>query len=579
MEPQLACSGTLPMSYLIATMSLTAVDAIVFFGFMLFVVIVSLWAARGNRTSEDYFLAGRKLTWPLIGISLIASNISSEHFVGMTGGAYGEQGLAIAAWEWIAAIALVLVGWFLLPRFLSAGIYTIPQYLEFRYNPATRSIMATYMLIIYVIGLFAMTLYGGAVAVDALFDLSNSFADWFSLIPPDEVTARAAEGITVPRMDQASWWATVAGIWLIGIIAGAYTAWGGLPAVIWTDFIQGITLLIGGTLVLWFAVTNLGEGSFFDGWSAFTSHSHEKLHLIKDRDHEALPWTALLAGIWIPIIFYWGLNQFITQRALAAKSVAEGQRGVMLAAALKLYLPLIVVIPGIIAWQMYADERPDLGDKAYPVMIAEILPAWLRGILLAALAGAVMSTFNSGLNAASTIYTIDVHKRWFRTDINSRGEVRVGRIATIFLVIFGCLWAPVISEFDGIFQYIQEVNLYVSAPILAVFVVGMIDPRMPPISAICGLILGPIIYGICREGDVFVPQEWMSSFNAWSFLHHGLITFISVAVIMWALRLASPLSERRTMPRSHLDTRTPVDVWICGSLVILITAGLYIWLA
>ena len=135
---------------------------------------MSLWAARGNRTSEDYFLAGRKLTWPLIGISLIASNISSEHFVGMTGGAYGEQGLAIAAWEWIAAIALVLVGWFLLPRFLSAGIYTIPQYLEFRYNPATRSIMATYMLIIYVIGLFAMTLYGGAVAIDALFDLPAS---------------------------------------------------------------------------------------------------------------------------------------------------------------------------------------------------------------------------------------------------------------------------------------------------------------------------------------------------------------------------------------------------------------------
>ncbi|MCH2132225.1 MAG: sodium/solute symporter [Phycisphaerales bacterium] len=565
------------MTPLLAAMPLSVWDAVVFFGFLAFVVVVSLWASRNNRTSEDYFLAGRKLTWPLIGISLIASNISSEHFVGMTGAAFGEQGLAVAAWEWIAAIALVLVGWFMLPRFLSAGIYTIPQYLEFRYNPATRSIMATYMLIIYVIGLFAMTLYGGAVAIDALFDLSTSFADWFGLMPASEVLAREANGETIALMDQASWWATVAGIWLIGIIAGAYTAWGGLPAVIWTDFIQGITLLVGGTLVLWFAVTELGEGSFFEGWSAFTEHSHEKLHLIKDRDHEALPWTALLAGIWIPIIFYWGLNQFITQRALAAKSVAEGQRGVILAAALKLYLPLIVVIPGIIAWQMYADDKPEMGDKAYPFMIAEILPWWLRGILLAALAGAVMSTFNSGLNAASTIYTIDVHKRWFQPGISSRGELRVGRIATVFLVIFGCLWAPVISQFGGIFQYIQEVNLYVSAPILAVFVVGMIDPKMPPLSAVCGLIIGPVIYGICREGDVLVPA--MSAFNEWSFLHHGLIVFLSVAAIMWIIRLAAPLPKRRAMPRSELDTRTPMDVWVCGVLVIVITAGLYVWLA
>ena len=565
------------MTPLLAAMPLSVWDAVVFFGFLAFVVVVSLWASRNNRTSEDYFLAGRKLTWPLIGISLIASNISSEHFVGMTGAAFGEQGLAVAAWEWIAAIALVLVGWFMLPRFLSAGIYTIPQYLEFRYNPATRSIMATYMLIIYVIGLFAMTLYGGAVAIDALFDLSTSFADWFGLMPASEVLAREANGETIALMDQASWWATVAGIWLIGIIAGAYTAWGGLPAVIWTDFIQGITLLVGGTLVLWFAVTELGEGSFFEGWSAFTEHSHEKLHLIKDRDHEALPWTALLAGIWIPIIFYWGLNQFITQRALAAKSVAEGQRGVILAAALKLYLPLIVVIPGIIAWQMYADDNPEMGDKAYPFMIAEILPWWLRGILLAALAGAVMSTFNSGLNAASTIYTIDVHKRWFQPGISSRGELRVGRIATVFLVIFGCLWAPVNSQFRGIFQYIQEVNLYVSAPILAVFVVGMIDPKMPPLSAVCGLIIGPVIYGICREGDVLVPA--MSAFNEWSFLHHGLIVFLSVAAIMWIIRLAAPLPKRRAMPRSELDTRTPMDVWVCGVLVIVITAGLYVWLA
>ena len=149
----------------------------------------------------------------------------------------------------------------------------------------------------------------------------------------------------------------------------------------------------------------------------------------------------------------------------------------------------------------------------------------------------------------------------------------------MFLVIFGCLWAPVISQFEGIFQYIQEVNLYVSAPILAVFVVGMIDPRMPPISAVCGLIFGPVIYGLCREGDALVSQEWMTEFNGWSFLHHGLIVFVSVAVIMWILRLAAPLPERRAMPRSRLDTRTPKDVWVCGSLVILITVGLYLWLA
>ncbi|WP_272481688.1 SLC5 family protein [Rhodothermus marinus] len=287
-------------------MTFGIVDLIAFVGFIAFVIGFSLYASRKEETGEDYFLAGRGLTWWLIGFSLIASNISTEHFVGMAGRGF-ELGLAIASYEWMAAVTLVIVAFFFLPKFLRAGIYTMPEYLEYRYNTTARTIMATFMMLAYVFVALATVLYSGALALEAIFGLD-----------------------------------TVLGIWLIGLLAGFYTVYGGLKAVVWTDLLQGAALLLGGLLVTVLGFQALG------GVDVFFAQAGDKLHTVLPWDHPEMPWVAVfIGGLWIPNLFYWGLNQFITQRTLGARSLEEGQKGIMLAALLKLLIPFIIVFPGI----------------------------------------------------------------------------------------------------------------------------------------------------------------------------------------------------------------------------------------
>ena len=339
-------------------MGLTFVDAIAFVAFLATVIGISLYASREEDTSEDYFLAGRSLTWWLIGFSLIASNISTEHFIGMAGSGFGAAGLAIASYEWIAALSLVIVAFWLLPLFLRLGIFTMPEFLEHRYGNPARTIMAVYLMAAYVGVAIAGVLYSGALGLQTIFGLD--------LLP---------------------------GIWLIGILAGAYTVYGGLKAVVWSDLLQGSALLIGGIVVTVIGLSEVG------GLRSFLDTNADKLHMVLPADDPELPWTIFLLGIWIPNMFYWGFNQFITQRTLGARSLAAGQRGVIFAAGLKLIIPFIVVFPGIIAFQLYGSALAD-GDQAYPMLIRDLLPAGVRGLFFAALFGAVMSSLDSMLNSA-----------------------------------------------------------------------------------------------------------------------------------------------------------------------------------
>jgi len=301
-------------------MELSLVDLVVFLGFMGAVIAVSMYAGRKEQTSEDYFLAGRKLTWPLIGFSLIASNISTEHFVGMAGSAFGRVGLAIASYEWMAAVTLVLVGWFLLPRFLKAGIYTMPEFLEYRYSAGTRTIMAWYLMVAYIVVLLAVVLYSGALAFNAIFDIPAMFEKKFGM-----------------GTERAELWANIIGIWSIGIITATYTIYGGLKAVVWSDLLQGGALLLGGAIVTFLGLRLIGDGSCISGWQNFAANNSHKLHIILPWNDPDVPWVAVfIGGLWIPNIFYWGCNQFITQRTLGAKNLAEGQKGIILAAAIKL---------------------------------------------------------------------------------------------------------------------------------------------------------------------------------------------------------------------------------------------------
>ncbi|MBN1541537.1 solute:sodium symporter family transporter, partial [candidate division KSB1 bacterium] len=443
-------------------MELSWIDLLVFIAFMLTVVGVSLYAGRRERTSEDYFLAGRKLTWYLIGFSLIASNISTEHFVGMAGSAFSRIGLAIASFEWTAAVTLVFVAWFLLPRFLKAGIYTMPQFLEYRYDAQTRTIMSIFVMVAYIFALLATVLYSGAIALNAVFDLSGLLQ----------------RNLGLP-LEQAEQWANLAGVWGIGILAGVYTIYGGLKAVVWSDLLQGGALLIGGTIVTVLGFLLLGDGNFLAGLSSFQVANADKLHAVLPWNDPDVPSLAVFAGgMWIGHLHYWGCNQFITQRTLAAKSLAEGQKGIMLAAGLKLFLPFIVVIPGIMAYQLFGDVI-STPDKAYPYMISQILPAHFRGIMFAALTGAVMSTFNSGLNSASTIFTIDIYQPFIRPHASQKALVRMGRWVTTGFVVIACAWAPIISRFQGVYMYIQELWGFIAPGILAAFLFGLILRKAP----------------------------------------------------------------------------------------------------
>lgn len=507
-----------------AAIQLSVIDVAAFGLFIAFVVGVSLYASRKEESGEDYFLAGRRLSWWLIGFSLIASNISTEHFVGQAGRGF-EIGLAIASYEWMAAVTLVIVAFFFLPHFLRSGIYTMPEYLEYRFDVVTRTVMATFMMVAYVLVALATVLYSGALALEAVFGVD-----------------------------------TLVGIWAIGILAGLYTVYGGLKAVVWSDLIQGIALILGGVLVTVLGFRAVG------GVDAFFELGADKLHTVLPWNHPEMPWVAVfIGGLWIPNLFYWGLNQFITQRTLGARSLKDGQRGVVLAAALKLIIPFIIVFPGIMAAELYGDTLTN-PDQAYPVMIRDILPAGLTGIMFAALFGAVMSSLDSMLNSAATIFTIDLYQRHIRKgEANPARLVRVGRIATAVLVVVGCLWAPVVAQAGSVYQYIQMFWGFISPGIVAAFFFGIFWKKTPAVAAWGGMLLGIPVYGLLLWQ---LPQV--------AFLHHMMITFLVIAAFMTAVTLARPLASPVIMP----DAKA-IDMTGCrwakagGVVVVLATVALY----
>ncbi len=507
-------------------MNLNLFDVSIFLAFIITVVGFSMYKSRREENSEDYFLAGRGLKWYLIGFSIVAANISTEQFVGMSGQGAGNVGLAVSGYQLLGAVTIVFVALFFLPRFLRSGIYTMPEYLEYRYNSFARGLMAFYTMVIYVGVTITAVLYSGGLTLHTIFDMNM-----------------------------------VNAVWLIGIIAALYTAWGGLKAVAYADLFQGSGLLIGGllTLVLGFIAVG-GPASFFEA-------NADRLHMVLPADHPEIPWTALLIGLWIPNFYYCGLNQFIVQRTLAAKSLRQGQLGIIFAAALWLLVPFAIVIPGIMAVQLYGSDLAT-PDKAYPMLIRNLVPAGLRGFIFAALSGAVISSLASMLNSASTIFTMDLYKRYWKTDAKQKSLVNIGRVMTIFFVIIGCFIAPQLAnpKFKGIFHYIQEFQGYISPGILAAFVFGFIVKKTPASAGVTALLLTVPVYGFL---------QWQYSDIA--FLNRMAITFAIVIFSMTVITIVNPLQKSKEMPvQENFDMRpAPSVVWL-GSAVIAAVIIFYI---
>lgn len=509
-------------------MSLNWLDISIFLGFFLFVVGFSMYKSRHERTGEDYFLASRGLSWWLIGFSLIAANISTEQFIGMNGSAAGNVGMAIASYDWMAAVALVFVALFILPHFLKCGIFTIPEFLEYRYNATARGIMAFYTMIIYVGVTISAVLYSGGLTIHTIFDMNLTKA-----------------------------------VWLIGITAALYTTWGGLKAVAWADLFQGSALIIGGLCVTAFGLAAVGDlGTFF-------AANEDKMHMFLPADHPELPWTALVIGLWIPNFYYWGLNQYIAQRSLAARSLKDGQLGVLLAACMQVILPLIIVLPGIVAVYLYKDQLAATSDAAFPLLIRNLIPAGLRGFIFAAICGAVISSLASMLNSASTIFTMDLYKRHFKKDASQKSIITMGRIATNVFVIIGCLIAPSLGDprFRGIFHYIQDFQGYISPGILGAFVFGLFVKRAPASAGITALILNIPVYGVLH----------LDMFDHVAFLNKMAITFGTIIAAMTVITALKPLKNPVELPSGGQKGNqfSPIVVGL-GSGIIAVTIALYI---
>lgn len=506
-------------------MNLTVFDWVVFGGFFAIVVGVSLFKSRREAGSEDYFLAGRGLSWWLIGISIVAANISTEQFVGMAGQGAGGTGLAVSNWQLVGAAGIVVIAFTLLPRFLRAGIYTMPEYLEYRYNPAARAIMALFTVIIYVAVLLTAVLYSGGLTLQTL------------------------SGLPLAK-----------GVWLIGLLAAAYTVWGGLKAVAWADLFQGLSLLVGGIAIFFLGLEACG------GWDEFTAVNGDKLHMVLPAGHADLPWTGVASGMWIVILYYCGLNQFIVQRNLAAKSLRDGQLGVIFAGALWLLVPFAIVMPGIMSWQLYGSQMAK-PDEAFPMLIRNLIPQGFRGFIFAAIAGAVISSLASMLNSAATIFTMDIYQRMIDRKASQKMLVMLGRGMTLLFMVIGCFLAPMLDDpkFGGVFQYIQQFQGYIWPGVVAAFLFGMLVQNAPGSAGVAALISGPILYGLFQK---FAPEL--------HFLIQVAVTFQLVILIMALMTFWKPLETPKQLPvRQDVDVQTKPEVKVIGGIVLVLIVVFY----
>ncbi|HDQ45104.1 MAG TPA: sodium:proton symporter [bacterium] len=667
-------------------MQFNVFDIVIFFMFIFSVVTVGILKSRKEKTGEDYFLAGRGLTWWLIGFSLIAANISTEQFVGMSGNAASHVGLAIASYEWMAAITLVIVAFGFLPYFLRAGIFTMPEFLEYRYNGTARTIMAAATIFIYMLLLGSVT-YSGALTIRTLAGQMGY-----------NVTLASASLV-------------------IGVVAMLYVAAGGLKACAWADLIQGSALILGGAVIMIFAFVKLGGASEAahivnvdtgavaikelapdtGAFERFWDLNRVRMNMFLPKTDHILPWTALLLGLWIPNFYYWGLNQYITQRTLGSASLRQGQKGIVFAAFLKLIIPFVIVVPGIIAFNLFAGnmQREAIYDNAkvmtrylksnpetqlvdvkfapseeavadwepgrfmiavyendqalklvrtrnpyvLPLLKSEydaqgatpyalfktedkawesVFPALARevdaynarttdaalaagrataiekfiaykydtamaqllgnvlpqgvgvvGFVIAALLGAVVSSLAAMLNASSTIFTMDIYKKYLSPGASQKGLVLIGRICVVIFAFVAVMLAPRLGDpkiSNSIFTIIQEGQGFISPGILAVFAFGLIVRKAPPMAGVVGLLTNIVVYGVLK---LAVPQV--------QFLNRMAFCFALCIGVMGLITALKPLPKPvEFKQKGTLNLESSKGARIAGFVVVALTLILYL---
>lgn len=491
--------------------------------FTLLVAIISYKATKEENLSQTtgYFLAGRSLPWFVIAGSLFLTNISAEQLTGLNGNAFAN-GANVMAWETVAAITMIVLAVVFLPRFLKGGVATVPQFLELRYGKRMRSVASFIFIYAIVIGFLPFVLYAGAITLGKLFNVAD-------ILGVSETVAT---------------WVMVISL---GIIGGIYAVFGGLKAVAVSDTVNGVGLLFGGFLVPILALYQLGDSSITDGFNILITEAPERMAAAGITEDASVPWHTLFSGILLINLFYWCTNQAIVQRSLGAKNLAEGQKGVLAAAAMKVFGVAMLVLPGIIAWHMHQrgmisvplnDAGVAMKDMAYPTLVREVMPSWLTGFFGAVLFGAVMSSFNSGVNSLSTLVSLDIYKEIINPEADDVKVVRMGKIfGSITIAVCVCI-APWIAQSDGLYTLMRTIMAVINVPILTVILVGVISKRTPALAAFIALPVGMLSFFIAKfvlKGDLgFVQVHW---------LHLVGLNFLWMVAIMMMVRYFKPMEK------------------------------------
>lgn len=517
-------------------MNISVIDLIVFFAYCLLILFVGLFVSRKSKGEQQdasgYFLAGRGLAWWAIGASIIASNISAEQFVGMSGSGYAI-GLAMATYEWIAALGLLIVAKYFIPIFLEKKIFTMPQFLEERFDRRVKTVMAFFWLAVFVFINLTSILYLGALTIEKIMG--------------------------VPM---------IAGVLGLAAFAGIYSIYGGLKAVALTDVIQVVFLIGGGLMTTYIALDILGEGKgVISGFTNLYTQTEDKFHLILDKSHPGymdLPGiSVIIGGLWVANLYYWGCNQYIIQRALAAKSVSEAQSGMLFAGFIKLLIPLLVVIPGIAA---FALEAPlEKSDEAYPWLLGNLLPVGVKGIAFAALTAAIVSSLASMMNSISTIFTMDIYRSYIRPNAEQSTLVRTGRWASFVSLLIAVGIAPMLSGLDQAFQYIQEFTGFISPGALSIFLAGFFYRRATANGALAAA-LGSFVFSTLLK--ILCPAlPWLDRM--------GLVFLLCCALIVLLGSRTQVHDTRFAVRASLFHTSKLFNILSC--IIIAILIGFY-WL-
>ena len=518
--------------FLVMQSVLENLDWVVLGIYFLALIAVAVWVVlQKNKDTEDYFLAGRNVGWFVIGASIFASNIGSEHVVGLAGTGF-ESGTPMAHYELHAWIVLLL-GWLFLPFYIRSGAFTMPEFLEKRFDSRSRWFLSVFSLVAYVLTKVSVTIYAGGIVVSELLGIPF----WYGAI-----------GIV--------------------IFTGVYTVVGGMKAVIYTETLQTIILIFGSVVITYLGLQEVG------GWSQLretvTAVSPEHFNMWRPMNDPQFPWTGLLIGGTIVGIWYWCTDQYIVQRTLAANNIKIGRRGAIFGAYLKLLPILIFLVPGIIAFALTI-QNPEVfsvekADRAFPMLVKTLLPVGLKGLVAGGLMAALMSSLASVFNSCSTIFTIDIYKK-LHPQKTEKVLVQTGKIATGFIVLLGIIWIPIMEKIGGgvMYQYLQNVQSYIAPPVTAVFLLGIIWKRVNSIAAITTLMTGLVLLILRLSSEIYYQPQILSgeavdgvmfAFATINFAHMAIFMFIFSVFICISVSLLSQAPNYETIKGLAFGTLT-----------------------